>query len=102
MTGYRGSCLEKQSLNETRRLAYISNNFQYYINNMGTNPYKEKMPNRGMGREMGRENDEQPQDVNVQEIATDPQFPSPGAGTKRGVGTNFTHVKESKTVKDDE
>jgi hypothetical protein len=55
-----------------------------------------------MGREMGKDDDEQPQDVNVQEIATDPQFPAPGAGTKRGVGTNFTHVKESKTVKDDE
>ena len=71
---------------------------------MGTNPSKEKMPNRGMGREMGRDDndDDKPQDVNVQEIGTDPQFPSPGAGTKRGVGTNFTHVKESKTVKDRE
>ena len=74
---------------------------------MGTDPYKEKMPNRGLGREMGsssreEDDDEKPQDVNVQQIGTDPQFPSPGAGTKRGVGTNFTHVKESKTVKDDE
>jgi hypothetical protein len=82
--------------------AYISNIFQWYINNMGTNPSKEKMPNRGMGREMGRDDDDKPQDVNVQEIGTDPQFPSPGAGTKRGLGTNFTHVKESKTAKDSE
>lgn len=55
-----------------------------------------------MGREMGKDDDDEPQDVNVQEIGTDPQFPGPGAGSKRGVGTNFTHVKESKTVKDDE
>jgi hypothetical protein len=72
---------------------------------MGTNPYKEKMPNRGMGREMGKDDnddDDKPQDVNVQEIGTDPQFPGPGAGSTRGLGTNFTHVKESKTVvKDD-
>ena len=58
---------------------------------MGTNPYKEKMPNRGMGREMGQ-SDEKPQDVNVQEIGTDPQFPPPG---RRGLGTNFTHVETS-------
>jgi hypothetical protein len=82
--------------------AYISNIFQWYSNNMGTNPSKEKMPNRGLGREMGRDDDDKPQDVNVQEIGTDPQFPTPGAGTKRGLGTNFTHVKESETVKDDE
>jgi hypothetical protein len=81
--------------------AYISNIFQWYSNNMGTNPSKEKMPNRGLGREMGRDDDNKPQDVNVQEIGTDPQFPSPGAGTKRGLGTNFTHVKESETLKDD-
>ena len=59
------------------------------------------MPNRRMGREMGKVDDDEPQDVNVQEIGTDPQFPRPGAGSKRGVGTNFTHVKESNTVKDD-
>ena len=29
------------------------------------------MPNRGMGREMGKDDDDKPQDVNVQEIATD-------------------------------
>ena len=80
--------------------AYISNIFQWYSNNMGTNPSKEKMPNQGLGREMGRDDDDKPQDVNVQEIGSDPQFPSPGAGTKRGLGTNFTHVKESETVKD--
>jgi hypothetical protein len=45
--------------------------------------------------------DDKPQDVNVQKIGTDSQFPSPGAGTKRGLGTNFTHVKESETEKDD-
>jgi hypothetical protein len=83
--------------------AYISNIFQWYSNNMGTNPSKEKMPNQGLGREMGRDDDDdKPQDVNVQEIGTDPQFPNPGAGTKRGLGTNFTHVKESETEKDDE
>jgi hypothetical protein len=65
---------------------------------MGTNPYKEKMPNRGMGREMGKDDDEKPQDVNVQEIGSDPQFPPPG---RRGLGTNFTHVNTSKIDKDD-
>jgi hypothetical protein len=35
---------------------------------MGTNPYKEKMPNRGMGREMGRDDDDKPQDVSIQVI----------------------------------
>ena len=58
---------------------------------MGTNPYREKMPNRNMGREMGKEEDdnEKSQDVNVQEIGTDPQIPGPG---ERGLGTNFTQV----------
>ena len=51
-----------------------------------------------MGREMGKDNDDESQDVNVQEIATDPQIP----GSPTGLGTNFTHVKTSKTVKDDE
>ena len=69
---------------------------------MGTNPYKEKMPNRGMGREMGKDDDDQPQDVNVQEIGTDPQFPGPDTDVKGGLGTNFTHVKTSKNVKDSE
>jgi hypothetical protein len=66
---------------------------------MGTNPYKEKMPNRGMGREMGKDDPDEPQDVNVQEIATDPQTPGP---SPRGLGTNFTHTKTSKTGKDSE
>jgi hypothetical protein len=71
----------------------------YYINTMGTDPYKEKMPNRGMGREMGKDDDDRPQDVNVQEIATDPQIP----GSPTGLGTNFTHVKTtSKTAKDND
>ncbi len=65
---------------------------------MGTDPYKEKMPNREMGREMGNDDDEKPQDVNIQEIGTDPQFPPPG---RRGLGTNFTHVKTSKTERAD-
>jgi hypothetical protein len=70
---------------------------------MGTNPYKEKMPNRGMGREMGKDDDDESQDVNVQEIGTDPQIPGPGTDPQRGLGTNFTHVKDtSKTVKDNE
>ena len=63
---------------------------------MGTNPYKEKMPNRGMGREMGQD-EEKPQDVNVQEIGTDPQLPPPG---RRGLGTNSTHVETSGDKKD--
>jgi hypothetical protein len=37
------------------------------------------MPNQGIGREMGREDYEKPQDVNVQEIGTDPQVPGPSA-----------------------
>jgi hypothetical protein len=68
---------------------------------MGTNPYKEKMPNRGMGREMGKDEDDESQDVNVQQIGTDPQGPGPGTDFQRGLGTNFTHVKTSKTVKDE-
>jgi hypothetical protein len=50
------------------------------VSNMGTNPYKEKMPNRGMGREMGRDDDDKPQDVNVQQIGTDPQIPGSPTG----------------------
>jgi hypothetical protein len=96
------SSLQKESLNESRGRAYISNILQYYINNMGTNPYSEKMPNRGMEREMGKDDDDESQDVNVQEIGTDPQIPGPGTDSQRGLGTNFTHVKTSKTVKDDE
>ena len=94
------SCPKKEILNESKARAYISNIFQYYINNMGTNPYKEKMPNRGMGREMGKDDDDQSQDVNVQEIGTDPQVPDPGTDSQRGLGTNFRHVKTRKTVKD--
>lgn len=67
---------------------------------MGTNPYKAKMPNRGMGREMGKDDDDdEPQDVNAQEIGTDPQIPGP---SPRGLGTNFTHEKTGKKVKDSE
>jgi hypothetical protein len=96
-----GSCLRKKHLHENRGPAYISNIFHYYTNNMGTNPSKEKMPNRGMGREMGKDDDDESQDVNVQEIGTDPQIPGPGTNPQRGLGTNFTHVKDtSKTVKD--
>lgn len=65
---------------------------------MGTDPYKEKMPNRGMGREMGRD-EEKPEDVNVQEIGSDPQFLPPG---RRGLGTNFTHVEASRDKKDED
>jgi hypothetical protein len=63
---------------------------------MGTNPYKEKMPNRGMGREMGQD-EEKPQDVNVQEIGTDLQLPP---SDRRGLGTNFTHIETSRDNKD--
>ena len=67
---------------------------------MGTNPYKEKMPNREMGREMGsRADDEKPQDVNMQEIGTDPQIPGP---SPTGLGTNFTQGRKSRTNKDSE
>ena len=65
---------------------------------MGTNPYKEKMPNRGMGREMGQD-EEKPQDVNVQEIGTDPQLPP---SDRRGLGTNFTHIETSGDNNDDD
>ena len=65
---------------------------------MGTNPYKEKMPNRGMGRDMGQD-EEKPQDVNVQEIGTDPQLPP---SDRRGLGTNFTHIETGKDNKDDD
>jgi hypothetical protein len=65
---------------------------------MGTNPYKEKMPNRGMGREMGQD-EEKPQDVNVQEIGTDPQLPPLD---RRGLGTNFTHIETSRDNNDDD
>ena len=65
---------------------------------MGTNPYKEKMPNRGMGREMGQD-EEKPQDVNVQEIGTDPQLPP---SERRGLGTNFTHIETSRDNNDDD
>jgi hypothetical protein len=62
---------------------------------MGADPNKEKMPNRGMGREMGKDDDDNPQDVNVQDIASDPQIP----GSPTGLGTNFTHVKTNKSDK---
>ena len=65
---------------------------------MGTNPYKEKMPNRGMGREMGQD-EEKPQDVNVQEIGTDPRLPP---SDRRGLGTNFTHIETSRDNNDDD
>ena len=59
---------------------------------MGTNPYREKMPNRGMGREMGKE-EEEPRNVNVREIGIDQQIPGPGPN---GLGTNFTHETKRK------
>jgi hypothetical protein len=46
------------------------------------------------------DDDEKPQDVNVQEIGTDPQVP--GSNPKGGLGTNFTHGKPGKNVKDDD
>ncbi len=59
---------------------------------MGTNPYREKMPNRGMGREMGKE-EEEPRNVNFQEIGIDQQILGPGPN---GLGTNFTHKTKRK------
>lgn len=69
----------------------ISDNLQSSF--MGTNPYREKTPNRNMGRKIGRDDDEEPREVNVQEIGTDPQTPGPGP---RGLGTNFMHVTKKK------
>jgi hypothetical protein len=57
---------------------------------MGTNPNREKSPNRGMGLEMGSE-DEKPKDVNVQEIASDPR------SAPAGLGTNFSHVRKEES-----
>jgi hypothetical protein len=57
---------------------------------MGSNPYREKSPNRNIGREMGRDDDEKPQDVNVQEIANDAR------SAPSGQGTNFSHVRKRK------
>ena len=56
------------------------------------------MPNRGIGREMGQD-EEKPQDVNVQEIGTDPQLPP---SDRRGLGTNFTHIETSRDNNDDD
>jgi hypothetical protein len=53
---------------------------------MGT---KGNMPNKNLGREMGRDDDEAPQKVNEQEIASDPQ-------SDGGLGTNFTHERKEK------
>lgn len=47
------------------------------------------MPNQGLGREMGKE-EEESTDVNVQEIASDPH-----TGNK-SVETNFSHVRKTK------
>jgi hypothetical protein len=56
---------------------------------MGTNPGQNKMPNRNLGREMGRDDDnEGSNDVNVQEIATDPH-----TGNAE-LGTNFSSRKK--------
>jgi hypothetical protein len=68
---------------------------------MGTNPSKEKMPNRDMGREMGsRDDDEKPQDVHMQKMGIDPQIPGPAP---TGLGTNFIRgTKSSRTDKDSE
>lgn len=57
---------------------------------MGTDPYQHKMPNRNLGREMGKEDDEKSTDVNVQDIASDPH-----AGDK-SLETNFSHVKKER------
>jgi hypothetical protein len=57
---------------------------------MGTNPNREKSPNRDMGREMGRDEDEHLKDLNLQEIASDPN------SAPDGQGTNFSHVRKEK------
>jgi hypothetical protein len=69
---------------------------------MGTNPSKEKTPNRDMAREMGnRDDDEKPQDVHMQKMGIDPQIPGPAP---TGLGTNFTRgtKSSSRTDKDSE
>jgi hypothetical protein len=54
-------------------------------------PPHHKMPNQGLGREMGKKDDnEGGTDVNEQEIASDPH-----TGNK-GVETNFSHVRKTK------
>jgi hypothetical protein len=57
---------------------------------MGTNPNREKMPNRGMGRPIG-EDDEPPKDVNVQEISYDST-----TNNQPGGGSNFKHGRKGK------
>ena len=61
---------------------------------MGTNPNREKMPNRELGRVMGSDDDEEPQEVNVQEIASDPR------SAPAGQGTNFSHVRKKDPSQD--
>ncbi len=61
---------------------------------MGTNPYKERCPTWKWEVKWARMiTTIKPNDVNVQEIGTNPQFPGPG---RRGLGTNFTRVKKNK------
>jgi hypothetical protein len=45
------------------------------------------------------EDDDKPQDVNVQEIDTDPQIPGP---SPTGLGTNFTQERKSRTDRESE
>jgi hypothetical protein len=59
---------------------------------MGTDPYRYKMPNRNLGKEIGEEKEE-PKDVNTQKVATDPH-----TGNK-GLETNFSHMKKAKAAK---
>ena len=74
-----------------RRRAIASRLYAIFSNllAMGSNPYREKSPNRGMGREMGKD-DEEPRDVNTQEIENDPR------STPSGQGTNFDHTRKKK------
>ncbi|AFU59010.1 hypothetical protein Ngar_c20790 [Candidatus Nitrososphaera gargensis Ga9.2] len=49
------------------------------------------MPNQGLGREMGKEEEEgSADDVNVQEIASDPHTGN------TGIETSFSHVRKTK------
>lgn len=59
---------------------------------MGTNPGVGKMPNRGLGRQIGTddpERDSRDKDTNVQEISTDMH-----TGNNPGGGTNFQHQRK--------
>lgn len=57
---------------------------------MGTNPGTGKMPNRGLGRQIGTEDSStEDKEINVQEISMDPH-----TANNPGGGTNFQRQKK--------